>query len=162
MCVNNKPSISHCLSPYPTSARYGLDMFSENTANVFAASPSFTSGFGTNFKLYLSTSSKLDRCIQEYYTCITGKQESKCSFGHGTTSSVAYPIFLSRLSDYHYFAAKCPPCFNCMLPAFTCGQYGECSEYDGQCKCPSGWAGIDCLTPRMYLLNLAMNPLTCV
>ncbi|KAI5118132.1 hypothetical protein M0805_001731 [Coniferiporia weirii] len=43
---------------------------------------------------------------------------------------------------------ECPPCFNCMLPAFTCGQYGECNTYDGQCKCPPGWGGIDCLTPQ--------------
>ncbi|TPX19090.1 uncharacterized protein E0L32_011251 [Thyridium curvatum] len=41
----------------------------------------------------------------------------------------------------------CPPCFNCLLPAFTCGQYAECSEYDGTCKCPEGFAGIDCLEP---------------
>lgn len=27
-------------------------------------------------------------------------------------------------------------------------QYGECNQYDGQCKCPAGWGGIDCLTPR--------------
>ncbi|KAJ7081875.1 hypothetical protein B0H15DRAFT_890062 [Mycena belliarum] len=43
---------------------------------------------------------------------------------------------------------KCPPCFNCQLPAFTCGQYGLCNEYDGQCKCPAGWGGIDCLIPQ--------------
>ncbi|KAF9232949.1 hypothetical protein BU15DRAFT_90525 [Melanogaster broomeanus] len=43
---------------------------------------------------------------------------------------------------------KCPPCFNCLLPAFTCGQFGNCNEYDGQCKCPPGWGGIDCLTPQ--------------
>ncbi|KAI0306184.1 hypothetical protein B0F90DRAFT_972077 [Multifurca ochricompacta] len=43
---------------------------------------------------------------------------------------------------------KCPPCFNCMLPAFTCGQYGECDPYNGQCNCPPGWGGIDCLTPQ--------------
>jgi hypothetical protein len=43
---------------------------------------------------------------------------------------------------------KCPPCFNCLLPAFTCGQFGHCDEYDGQCKCPPGWGGIDCLLPR--------------
>ncbi|PAV16171.1 abc transporter [Pyrrhoderma noxium] len=42
----------------------------------------------------------------------------------------------------------CPPCFNCMLPAFTCGQYGKCDSYDGQCHCPAGWGGIDCLTPQ--------------
>ncbi|KAG5731247.1 hypothetical protein E4T56_gene9016, partial [Termitomyces sp. T112] len=41
----------------------------------------------------------------------------------------------------------CPPCFNCLLPAFNCGQYGECNQYDGQCKCPPGWGGIDCLVP---------------
>ncbi|CAL1717265.1 unnamed protein product [Somion occarium] len=43
---------------------------------------------------------------------------------------------------------KCPPCFNCQLDAFSCGHFGECSNYDGQCKCPAGWAGIDCLTPQ--------------
>ncbi|KAK0500216.1 hypothetical protein EDD18DRAFT_1318341 [Armillaria luteobubalina] len=43
---------------------------------------------------------------------------------------------------------KCPPCFNCLLPAFTCGQYGNCDPYDGQCKCPAGWGGIDCLIPQ--------------
>lgn len=43
---------------------------------------------------------------------------------------------------------ECPPCFNCRLPRFKCGQYGECDPYDGQCKCPPGWGGIDCLVPR--------------
>lgn len=43
---------------------------------------------------------------------------------------------------------KCPPCFNCLLPRFTCGQYGHCDPYDGQCKCPPGWGGIDCLNPQ--------------
>ncbi|KAK0469534.1 uncharacterized protein EV420DRAFT_1495091 [Desarmillaria tabescens] len=43
---------------------------------------------------------------------------------------------------------KCPPCFNCLLPAFNCGQYGNCDPYDGQCKCPAGWGGIDCLIPQ--------------
>lgn len=47
-------------------------------------------------------------------------------------------------------AERCPPCFNCQLDAFDCGQFGECSAYDGQCKCPPGWAGIDCLTPRTF------------
>ncbi|KAH9949925.1 hypothetical protein B0H21DRAFT_725268 [Amylocystis lapponica] len=42
----------------------------------------------------------------------------------------------------------CPPCFNCQLDVFSCGHFGECSNYDGQCKCPPGWAGIDCLTPQ--------------
>ncbi|KAF8910449.1 hypothetical protein CPB84DRAFT_1763710 [Gymnopilus junonius] len=56
-------------------------------------------------------------------------------------------------TDYNALAdmippAKCPPCFNCMLPAFTCGQFAECSQYNGQCNCPPGWAGIDCLQPQ--------------
>ena len=47
---------------------------------------------------------------------------------------------------------NCPPCpepscFNCQLPAFTCAQFGECSEYDGLCSCPVGFGGQDCLSP---------------
>ncbi|KFY12680.1 hypothetical protein V492_03736 [Pseudogymnoascus sp. VKM F-4246] len=41
----------------------------------------------------------------------------------------------------------CPPCFNCLLPAFTCGQYAECQQYDGKCSCPAGFGGDDCLQP---------------
>ncbi|CAK7269542.1 FAD-dependent urate hydroxylase [Sporothrix epigloea] len=48
--------------------------------------------------------------------------------------------FTNRGSD-------CPPCFNCLLPSFNCGQFAECNSYDGTCKCPPGWAGIDCLEP---------------
>ncbi|KAK7006194.1 ABC transporter protein [Favolaschia claudopus] len=60
------------------------------------------------------------------------------------------PISSYQLSGISGNAApeKCPPCFNCQLPRFACGQYGECNEYDGQCKCPSGWGGIDCLIPQ--------------
>ncbi|KAF8525935.1 hypothetical protein BU17DRAFT_83439 [Hysterangium stoloniferum] len=39
-------------------------------------------------------------------------------------------------------------CFNCLIPKFTCGQFGTCNPYDGQCKCPAGWGGIDCLLPQ--------------
>ncbi|PWN48384.1 hypothetical protein IE53DRAFT_200044 [Violaceomyces palustris] len=47
---------------------------------------------------------------------------------------------------------NCPPCpepscFNCLLPAFTCAQFGECNEYDGTCSCPTGFGGQDCLSP---------------
>ncbi|QRV74844.1 ATP-dependent permease [Ceratobasidium sp. AG-Ba] len=52
------------------------------------------------------------------------------------------------MSDLTLPRGRCPPCFNCLLPAFTCGQFGECSDFDGQCKCPPGWSGIDCLTPQ--------------
>ncbi|KAK9416327.1 hypothetical protein SUNI508_01744 [Seiridium unicorne] len=41
----------------------------------------------------------------------------------------------------------CPPCFNCLLPAYTCGQFAECNEYNGKCECPAGFGGDDCLEP---------------
>lgn len=41
----------------------------------------------------------------------------------------------------------CPPCFNCLLPAFTCGQYADCQAYDGKCDCPPGFGGEDCMQP---------------
>ncbi|RYO91556.1 hypothetical protein DL763_004937 [Monosporascus cannonballus] len=41
----------------------------------------------------------------------------------------------------------CPPCFNCLLPAYECGQYAQCNEYNGQCDCPAGFGGDDCLEP---------------
>ncbi|ODO01783.1 hypothetical protein I350_06612 [Cryptococcus amylolentus CBS 6273] len=47
----------------------------------------------------------------------------------------------------------CPPCFNCLLPAFNCGNGGECNPYDGQCKCPPGFGGQDCLTPLCGALS---------
>ncbi|KAI0671808.1 hypothetical protein C8Q78DRAFT_972196 [Trametes maxima] len=56
--------------------------------------------------------------------------------------------FLSPLEVVNGRPERCPPCFNCQLDAFTCGNFGECSKFDGQCKCPPGWAGIDCLTPQ--------------
>lgn len=41
----------------------------------------------------------------------------------------------------------CPPCFNCLLPAFTCSQYSECNQFNGKCDCPPGFGGDDCLQP---------------
>lgn len=37
--------------------------------------------------------------------------------------------------------------FNCLLPAFTCGQYAECNTFNGQCSCPDGFGGADCIEP---------------
>lgn len=42
---------------------------------------------------------------------------------------------------------ECPPCFNCMLPAFSCAQYATCNEYNGKCSCPPGFGGEDCSVP---------------
>lgn len=39
--------------------------------------------------------------------------------------------------------------FNCLLPAFTCGQYSECNQFNGKCSCPPGFGGDDCLSPGM-------------
>ncbi|KAK8132346.1 ABC-2 type transporter [Apiospora kogelbergensis] len=44
-------------------------------------------------------------------------------------------------------SGDCPPCFNCMLPAYTCGQYAPCKEYNGKCDCPPGFGGDDCVEP---------------
>lgn len=41
----------------------------------------------------------------------------------------------------------CPPCFNCLLPAFHCTQFADCSSSTGKCECPPGFAGDDCLQP---------------
>ncbi|OBZ66190.1 putative ATP-dependent permease [Grifola frondosa] len=73
----------------------------------------------------------------------TYARNSSSGFSLNTQS---YP--LSPLSVVNGRPEHCPPCFNCQLDAFTCGHFGECSNYDGQCKCPPGWAGIDCLTPQ--------------
>ncbi|PSR81399.1 hypothetical protein BD289DRAFT_484444 [Coniella lustricola] len=43
--------------------------------------------------------------------------------------------------------SECPPCFNCLLPAFTCGQYADCNTFNGQCSCPDGFGGVDCIEP---------------
>ncbi|KAK3335972.1 hypothetical protein B0T19DRAFT_24699 [Cercophora scortea] len=41
----------------------------------------------------------------------------------------------------------CPPCFNCNLPVYTCGQFAPCLEYNGKCDCPDGFGGDNCLEP---------------
>ncbi|QRW17704.1 ABC transporter [Rhizoctonia solani] len=65
------------------------------------------------------------------------------------TRSLSTPGFSPNpFTDLTLPPHRCPPCFNCLLPAFTCGQFGECSSFDGQCKCPPGYSGIDCLTPQ--------------
>ncbi|KAH0537503.1 hypothetical protein FGG08_005721 [Glutinoglossum americanum] len=41
----------------------------------------------------------------------------------------------------------CPPCFNCLLPAFQCAQFATCNKYNGKCACPPGFGGEDCSQP---------------
>ncbi|KAI9807854.1 MAG: hypothetical protein M1825_005160 [Sarcosagium campestre] len=41
----------------------------------------------------------------------------------------------------------CPPCFNCILPAFQCAQFATCDKYNGKCACPPGFGTEDCSEP---------------
>ncbi|KAH7097388.1 hypothetical protein BKA62DRAFT_716527 [Auriculariales sp. MPI-PUGE-AT-0066] len=66
----------------------------------------------------------------------------------------------SNNSQYSYYVSRpggADECFNCLLPKFTCGQFAECNRYDGQCKCPDGWGGIDCLVPQCDSLKDGHN-----
>ncbi|CAJ2499778.1 Uu.00g026310.m01.CDS01 [Anthostomella pinea] len=47
----------------------------------------------------------------------------------------------------------CPPCFNCLLPAYECGQFADCNTYNGKCDCPAGFGGDDCLEPTCGSLS---------
>ncbi|KAF8519556.1 hypothetical protein JB92DRAFT_1989085 [Gautieria morchelliformis] len=63
----------------------------------------------------------------------------QCSLDSGNTTSWDWSPsdrLVAALSD------SSNDCFNCLLPKFTCGQFGECNKYDGQCKCPEGWGGL--------------------
>ncbi|KAI1432745.1 hypothetical protein GGR50DRAFT_560707 [Xylaria sp. CBS 124048] len=51
----------------------------------------------------------------------------------------------------------CPPCFNCLLPAYECGQFANCNSYDGKCECPAGFGGDDCLQPTCGSLARGRN-----
>ncbi|KAK0538875.1 FAD-dependent urate hydroxylase [Tilletia horrida] len=64
-----------------------------------------------------------------------------------STSSLSLPPALLARPPPPDDDGKCPPCFNCQLPSFSCAQFGKCSEYDGSCACPTGWGGQDCLSP---------------
>lgn len=42
---------------------------------------------------------------------------------------------------------KCPPCFNCNLPNFSCTQFSKCNPFTGRCDCKDGFGGDDCSIP---------------
>lgn len=51
----------------------------------------------------------------------------------------------------------CPPCFNCHLPVYSCGQYASCNNYTGKCDCPDGFGGDDCLQPLCGSLTRGLD-----
>ncbi|CAN6624221.1 hypothetical protein TRVA0_009S03026 [Trichomonascus vanleenenianus] len=52
---------------------------------------------------------------------------------------------------------ECPPCFNCLLPAFECKQFAGCNEFNGRCNCPDGFGGDDCSEPVCGALTDGVN-----
>lgn len=70
--------------------------------------------------------------------------------------SVAMPE-LQRRFDAAEAADECPPCFNCMLPAFECKQFSKCNEFNGQCECIDGFGGQDCVEPLCGSLSKDHN-----
>ncbi|KAJ6620042.1 hypothetical protein B0H10DRAFT_2163652 [Mycena sp. CBHHK59/15] len=58
------------------------------------------------------------------------------------------PVIAYRSSNSSWNRPVPISSYQLTLPRFSCGQYGVCDEYDGQCKCPAGWGGIDCLIPQ--------------
>ncbi|GAN09893.1 conserved hypothetical protein [Mucor ambiguus] len=80
---------------------------------------------------------------------------------HAAVNDVGFVDYTSKLSGPFFTAFKekeeCPPCFNCMLPGFECLQFANCTDYDGKCKCPSGFGGDDCKQPLCGGLDEGRN-----
>ncbi|KAJ7253446.1 hypothetical protein C8J57DRAFT_1473786 [Mycena rebaudengoi] len=58
------------------------------------------------------------------------------------------PTKLLLNSDSRYqLAGNAEPDFNCQRPGIGCTHFAVCG-HDGQCKCPAGWGGVDCLIPQ--------------
>ncbi len=72
-------------------------------------------------------------CAQNWHCWIVAGQTAL----HGTMPS-------SHLWIWSFLTSHS---FNCLLPAFTCGQFSECNQFNGKCNCPAGFGGDDCLQP---------------
>ncbi|KAK4447596.1 hypothetical protein QBC34DRAFT_409083 [Podospora aff. communis PSN243] len=68
-----------------------------------------------------------------------------CVSAYRNTSSI--DMMRTQLALLDDRPKDCPPCFNCNLPIYSCGQFAPCSEYSGQCNCPEGFGGANCLEP---------------
>ncbi|KAJ1968395.1 (ABC) transporter [Dispira parvispora] len=65
----------------------------------------------------------------------------------GEISSYQAPVFPTYFDSNQGGQEECPPCFNCLLPAYKCSNYANCSEFSGRCDCPVGFGGDDCAEP---------------
>ncbi|KAI9826735.1 MAG: hypothetical protein M1819_007280 [Sarea resinae] len=76
-------------------------------------------------------------------TTTLGLSQAVTAFGNASTIDSlesSFAIQDGRPDD-------CPPCFNCLLPAFQCAQFATCDKYNGKCSCPAGFGGEDCSKP---------------
>lgn len=78
------------------------------------------------------------------------------SFLDGKNVEASFSGNLAKLSS-NIDDDKCPPCFNCMLPAFECKQFSKCNEFNGQCDCIDGFGGQDCSEPLCGSLSNESN-----
>lgn len=58
-----------------------------------------------------------------------------------------------QLTDLKHANTVFRDSFNCLLPAYECGQFADCNTYNGKCECPPGFGGDDCLQPSSIALN---------
>ncbi|KAK4129190.1 hypothetical protein N657DRAFT_639762 [Parathielavia appendiculata] len=72
---------------------------------------------------------------------------SLSSMAYAYTNYSSVDMIRAQLALLEDRPKDCPPCFNCNLPIYSCGQFAPCSEYSGKCNCPAGFGGDNCLEP---------------
>lgn len=65
---------------------------------------------------------------------------------HGLLFLILFQLFEALQPESDMTASS----FNCLLPAFSCAQYADCNSFNGQCSCPAGFGGVDCIEPRVF------------
>ncbi|KAI9137916.1 hypothetical protein BKA69DRAFT_1127772 [Paraphysoderma sedebokerense] len=86
---------------------------------------------------------------------------SSSSTTNSTTSSTANNNpFLNLLHQQHLHQQLANPdcdCFNCLLPRYSCLNFGSCNNFTGLCDCPPGFGGPDCSKPVCGALPDGVN-----